>query len=78
MGVRISPLVQKDNKMEKIKNMWNQSVDELLNKVTWPTWDELRESAVIVLIASLVFALMVWGLDYGLGNGLNFFYSLFK
>ncbi|MEN9346060.1 MAG: preprotein translocase subunit SecE [Bacteroidota bacterium] len=78
MGVRISPLVQKDNKMEKIKNMWNQSVDELLNKVTWPTWDELRESAVIVLIASLVFALMVWGLDYSLGNGLNFFYSLFK
>jgi preprotein translocase subunit SecE len=70
--------VQKDNKMEKIKNMWNQSVDELLNKVTWPTWDELRESAVIVLIASLVFALMVWGLDYSLGNGLNFFYSLFK
>lgn len=78
MGVRISPLVQKDNKMEKIKNMWNQSVDELLNKVTWPTWDELRESAIIVLIASLVFALMVWVLDYGLGNGLNFFYSLFK
>jgi preprotein translocase subunit SecE len=70
--------VQKDNKMEKIKNMWNQSVDELLNKVTWPTWDELRESAIIVLIASLVFALMVWVLDYGLGNGLNFFYSLFK
>jgi len=66
--------VQKDNKMEKIKNMWNQSVDELLNKVTWPTWDELRESAIIVLIASLVFALMVWGLD----DGLNFFYSLFK
>ena len=30
------------------------------------------------LIASLVFALMVWVLDYGLGNGLNFFYSLFK
>ncbi len=78
MGVRISPLVQKDNKMEKIKNMWNHSVDELLNKVTWPTWDELRESAIIVLIASLIFALIVWAIDYTLGYGLDFFYSLFK
>jgi preprotein translocase subunit SecE len=78
MGVRISPLVPKDNKMEKIRNMWNQSVDELLNKVTWPTWDQLRESAIIVLISSLIFAGIVWVIDYALGNGLEFFYSLFK
>lgn len=64
--------------MEKLKNMWNHSVDELLNKVTWPTWDELRESAIIVLVASLIFALLVWMLDYSLGYGLDFFYSLFK
>jgi preprotein translocase subunit SecE len=64
--------------MEKIKNMWNHSVDELLNKVTWPTWDQLRESAIIVLIASLIFALIVWVLDIALGKSLEFFYSLFK
>jgi len=78
MGVRISPLVLKNIEMEKLRNMWNHSVDELLNKVTWPTWDELRESAIIVLVASLIFALLVWILDYALGNGLDFFYSLFK
>lgn len=64
--------------MNKLRNIWNQSVDELLNKVTWPTWDELRESAVIVLISSVVFAFIVWGVDYGLGNGLKVFYNLFK
>ena len=64
--------------MEKLRNMWNHSIDELLNKVTWPTWDELRESAIIVLVASLIFASLVWVLDYALGNGLDFFYSLFK
>ncbi len=58
--------------------MWNLTVDELLNKVTWPTWDQLRESAIIVLIASVIFATIVWIIDYLLGNGLNFFYSLFK
>jgi len=64
--------------MEKLRNMWNRSYDELLNKVTWPTWEELRESAVIVLISSVIFALVVWGVDYGLGNGLDLFYSMFK
>ena len=78
MGVRISPLVLKNIEMEKLRNMWNHSVDELLNKVTWPTWDELRESAIIVLVASLIFASLVWVLDYALGNGLDLFYSLFK
>jgi len=64
--------------MEKLRNMWNQSVDELLNKVTWPTWDELRESAIIVLVASTVFAGIVWVIDFTLGTGLDFFYSMFK
>lgn len=64
--------------MEKLKNMWNLTVDELLNKVSWPTWDQLRESAIIVLIASCVFSLLVFLLDLGLGKGLEFFYGLFK
>ena len=66
------------NKMEKLRNMWNLTVDELLNKVTWPTWDQLRESAIIVLIASIIFAAIVWVIDYLLGNGLTFFYNFFK
>ncbi|MCC6818098.1 MAG: preprotein translocase subunit SecE [Bacteroidia bacterium] len=78
MGVRISPLVLKNKKMDKLKNMWNHSVDELLNKVTWPTWDELRESAIIVLVASLIFAVFVRIIDSALGYGLDFFYNLFR
>ncbi len=64
--------------MEKLRNMWNLTVDELLNKVTWPTWDQLRESAIIVLIASVIFASILWVIDALLGTGLNFFYNLFK
>ena len=29
--------------------------DELVNKVSWPTWSELRESTWIVIVASLLF-----------------------
>jgi preprotein translocase subunit SecE len=64
--------------MEKIKNLWNSSVDELLNKVSWPTWDQLRESAVIVLISSIIFAVFLMLLDYGIGFGLDFLYGLTK
>ena len=64
--------------MEKIKNLWNSSVDELLNKVSWPTWDQLRERAVIVLISSIIFAVFLMLLDYGIGFGLDFLYGVTK
>jgi preprotein translocase subunit SecE len=64
--------------MDKLRNMWNQTVDELLNKVTWPTWDELRESAIVVLFASLIFAILIYILDIGIGELFNIFYSFFN
>ncbi|NBU04055.1 MAG: preprotein translocase subunit SecE [Bacteroidetes bacterium] len=44
----------------------------------WPTWEELRESTWIVLVASLLFALVIWALDSVLGVSLTQFYKLFK
>ncbi len=37
--------------------------DELANKTTWPTRKELTHSAVVVLSASLIIALVVWVMD---------------
>ncbi len=36
---------------------------ELTTKVTWPTWKELQSSAIIVMIASLIIALIVLAMD---------------
>jgi preprotein translocase subunit SecE len=63
--------------MKKLANFWNVTVDELVNKVSWPTWDELRSSTIIVLVASLIFALAVWIIDAGFSLILDAFYSLF-
>jgi preprotein translocase subunit SecE len=49
--------------MEKIVNYFSEAYEELVNKVTWPTWNELYESAIVVLVASLVIALIVVGMD---------------
>ena len=62
----------------RISNYFRETRDELVNKVSWPTWEELRESTWIVLVASLLFALVVWALDSVLGVSLTQFYKLFK
>ena len=38
-------------------------VDELVNKVTWPTRKELQESALLVIVASFLFALLIYLMD---------------
>jgi preprotein translocase subunit SecE len=51
--------------MSKVVQYVKESYDELLNKVSWPTWSELTSSSIIVLIASLLIALIVFVMDLG-------------
>lgn len=53
-----------------------ESYDELVNKVSWPTWNELQNSAIVVSIASLLIALVVFLMDISFENVLNAFYKL--
>jgi len=40
-----------------------ESYNELLNKVTWPTFPSLQSSTIVVLIASLIIALIIFIMD---------------
>ncbi|MCC7302193.1 MAG: preprotein translocase subunit SecE [Bacteroidia bacterium] len=64
--------------MSKIKTYIEETRNELVNKVSWPTWKELQDSAVIVLIASLIIAAVIWVVDLGLKYVLEFIYGFFK
>ena len=48
---------------KKIVNYCKESYDELVHKVSWPTRKELSSSAVVVLYASLLIALVVFLMD---------------
>ncbi|MBP3715694.1 MAG: preprotein translocase subunit SecE [Phocaeicola sp.] len=48
---------------QKIVNYCKESYDELVHKTTWPTRKELSSSAVVVLYASLLIALVVFCMD---------------
>jgi preprotein translocase subunit SecE len=49
--------------IEKIKNYFQETYTELVEKVSWPTWPELQSSAVVVMIASLIIAIMILAMD---------------
>jgi len=47
----------------------------MTNKVTWPTWGELQSSAILVLVASLIIALVIFAMDKGSTFVLDTFYK---
>jgi preprotein translocase subunit SecE len=64
--------------MNKISTYVRDSYKELTEKVTWPNWDNLQQSTMIVLVATLLITFMVGIMDFGVNGILKFVYSLFK
>lgn len=54
-------------KVAGIRTYIEETVHELTQKVSWPTWEELQTSAIIVLVTSIIIALAVWVMDYFFG-----------
>ena len=63
--------------MIKVVSYIKESYDELVHKVSWPTWSELQNSAIVVSIASLIIALVVFMMDIMFKSALEVFYQLF-
>jgi preprotein translocase subunit SecE len=63
--------------MQKIRAYMQDSYNELMNKVSWPTWSELQSSALVVLVASLIIGLMVFSMDSVFQFIMNVLYSSF-
>ena len=60
------PISRASNKitMSKIGTYIKESYKELTTKVTWPTWSKLQSSAILVMVASLICAVVVWLMDF--------------
>ena len=59
-------MLEKKTDMNIVKTFINYCkacYDELAHKTTWPTRKELTQSAVLVLTASLIIAVVVWVMD---------------
>ncbi|MBO5949675.1 MAG: preprotein translocase subunit SecE [Fibrobacteraceae bacterium] len=51
--------------MRKLQQYIKEVVQEL-KKVTWPTWEELKGSTLVVIIFSIIMGCYIAGLDFGL------------
>ena len=49
--------------MDKIKLYVKDSYNELVNKVTWPTWAELQSTTIAVLVGTLIITAIIYAMD---------------
>ena len=63
--------------MSRIITFFRESYEEMVHKVSWSKYSDLQNSAVLVLVASLIFALMIGAIDYAFENLMEFIYQEF-
>ena len=64
--------------MNKFSVFVRDSYKEMVEKVTWPKWEQLQQSTMIVLGATLFITGLVFLMDLVAKNSMDFIYSLFK
>ncbi|MBQ3881136.1 MAG: preprotein translocase subunit SecE [Bacteroidales bacterium] len=62
--------------MRKFINYCKESYTELTKKVTWPTWQKLQSSALLVMIATVIIAVFLFVVDYVFQHLMQAIYTL--
>ena len=64
--------------MKKLKLLTSieESYDELRYKTSWPTKKQVIKSAIIVMIASIIIALIIFAMDLVLENLMGLIYGI--
>ena len=62
--------------MRKFINYLKESYAELTKKVSWPTWDKLQNSAIVVMVASAILAVVIFAIDYVIEAVMKLIYTL--
>ncbi|AGY54163.1 hypothetical protein BRDCF_p1536 [Bacteroidales bacterium CF] len=55
---------------------FQESYTELVKKVSWPSWAQLQSSAIVVMVASAIFAVVIFAMDFAFRNIMTFIYNL--
>ncbi len=63
--------------MNKITTYFKESYKELMEKVTWPTWSQLQQSTMIVIIATIVITAVISLMDLVTSFSLSQIYKIF-
>ena len=61
-----------ENRLTDIKESYN----ELVHKVSWPTKSELANSTIVVMVASIIAALVIWVIDLCIDQIMHLVYGV--
>jgi preprotein translocase subunit SecE len=64
--------------MNKFTTFVKESYKEMMEKVSWPKWEQLQQSTMIVLGSTLFITAIVALMDFVANGSMKFIYSLFK
>ncbi|MBO4692505.1 MAG: preprotein translocase subunit SecE [Bacteroidales bacterium] len=64
--------------MSKVGTYIKESYKELTKKVSWPTWSQLQSSAAVVMVATVIFAVLVFVMDLAFKNLMTGIYRLLQ
>ena len=62
--------------LKKLFTDIEESYNELVNKVSWPTRSQLVNSTVIVMVASIILSLVIFAVDWVIDLGMHGIYSI--
>ena len=62
--------------MRRFINYLKESYVELTKKVAWPSWDKLQNSAIVVMVASVILAVLILAIDFCIKHAVSAIYTL--
>ena len=68
--------------LEKIRDIWVKiktffvEVSAETKKVTWPTFKEVRDTTIVVIIAVFIFGIFLYLVDLGLGELIKYLFKI--
>ena len=62
--------------MAKFGTYVQEAYDELVHKVSWPSWDELQQTTIIVLVALALVTVLVFSMDFAAERVLSVIYQI--
>ena len=76
MHLASNPQCPLNVKMRKFINYLKESYAEMTKKVAWPSWDKLQNSAIVVMVASVILAVLILAIDFCIKHAMTFIYTL--
>jgi len=64
--------------MAGLINYISESYSELKNHVTWTPWAEAQRLTLVTIVFSVIFSLVIWGVDTVFSNMIEYYFSLVK